>query len=46
LEVARRPAVSTHEAAYLELALRLGAGLTSLPDSLKAAAKKRGVRLA
>ena len=45
LELARQHALSIHDAAYLELALRLGAGLASLDEPLKAAAKKRGVRL-
>ena len=46
LELARRHALSIYDAAYLELALRLGAALGSLDEQLKAAAKDRGVKLA
>jgi predicted nucleic acid-binding protein len=46
LELARQHALSIYDAAYLELALRLGAALASLDRPLLAAASKRGVRLA
>jgi predicted nucleic acid-binding protein len=46
LELARQHTLSIYDAAYLELALRLGACLASLDQSLNAAAKKRGVVLA
>jgi predicted nucleic acid-binding protein len=46
LELARQHSLSIYDAAYLELALRLGAVLASLDEPLKAAAAKRGVRLA
>jgi predicted nucleic acid-binding protein len=46
LELARQHALSIYDAAYLELALRLGAALASFDGSLKAAAVKRGIRLA
>jgi predicted nucleic acid-binding protein len=45
LELARRHSLSIYDAAYLELALRLGAALGSLDEQLKAAAKDRGVKL-
>ncbi len=45
LELARRHLLSIYDAAYLELALRLGAGLASLDEPLKVAAKKRGVKI-
>ncbi len=46
LELARQHTLSIYDAAYLELALRLGAALASLDEALNAAAEKRGVRLA
>jgi predicted nucleic acid-binding protein len=46
LELARQHSLSIYDAAYLELALRLGAALASLDEPLKAAAVKRGVRMA
>jgi predicted nucleic acid-binding protein len=46
LELARRHMLSIYDAAYLELALRLGAHLASLDEALKNAAKQRGVHLA
>jgi predicted nucleic acid-binding protein len=46
LELARQHTLSIYDAAYLELALRMGATLASLDNQLKAAAIKRGVRLA
>jgi predicted nucleic acid-binding protein len=46
LELARQHSLSIYDAAYLELALRLGATLASLDKPLVAAAVKRGVRLA
>jgi predicted nucleic acid-binding protein len=46
LELARQHSLSIYDAAYLELALRLGADLASLDEPLNAAAVKRGVRLA
>jgi predicted nucleic acid-binding protein len=46
LELARQHTLSIYDAAYLELALRLGASLASLDEPLKTAARKRGVRLA
>ncbi|HEY3857105.1 MAG TPA: type II toxin-antitoxin system VapC family toxin [Verrucomicrobiae bacterium] len=46
LELARQHTLSIYDAAYLELALRLGAFLASLDEPLKAAASKRGVPLA
>jgi predicted nucleic acid-binding protein len=46
LELARQHTLSIYDAAYLELALRLGASLASLDQPLKTAARKRGVRLA
>lgn len=45
LELARGHALSIYDAAYLELALRLGADLASLDEPLKAAARQRGVHL-
>lgn len=45
LELARQHALTIYDAAYLELALRLGAALASLDEPLKTAAKKRGVKL-
>jgi predicted nucleic acid-binding protein len=45
LELARQHTLSIYDAAYLELALRIGAALASLDEPLKAAAEKRGVRL-
>ena len=44
LELACEHNLSIYDAAYLELALRLGANLASLDQPLKAAANKRGVR--
>ncbi len=44
LELARRHSLSIYDAAYLELALRLGAHLASLDKALNAAAKQCGVR--
>jgi predicted nucleic acid-binding protein len=46
LELARQHSLSIYDAAYLELALRLGAALASLDKPLMAAAVKRGVPLA
>jgi predicted nucleic acid-binding protein len=46
LELARQHTLPIYDAAYLELALRIGAVLASLDEPLKAAAQKRGVRLA
>jgi predicted nucleic acid-binding protein len=46
LELARQHVLSIYDAAYLELALRIGATLASLDEPLKAAAFKRGVPLA
>src|SRR5260370_10188447 len=45
LELARRHLLSIYDAAYLELALRLGAGLAALDEPLKVAAQKRGVTI-
>jgi predicted nucleic acid-binding protein len=45
LELARQHALSIYDAAYLELALRIGAALASLDKPLKTAAVKRGIRL-
>jgi len=45
LELARQHMLSIYDAAYLELALRIGASLASLDYALKAAARKRGVPL-
>ena len=45
LELARQHMLSIYDAAYLELALRLGAGLATLDEPLNAAAKRRGVTL-
>ncbi len=46
LELSRQHALSIYDAAYLELALRLGARLATLDEALKVAAKRRGVLLA
>ncbi|MFA5140767.1 MAG: type II toxin-antitoxin system VapC family toxin [Elusimicrobiota bacterium] len=43
--LAREHGLSVYDAAYLELAQRLGAGLASLDKRLKAAARKAGVRV-
>jgi predicted nucleic acid-binding protein len=43
LHVARRHGLSAYDAAYLELALRLGLPLATLDDRLKAAAAAAGV---
>ena len=43
LELARRHTLSIYDAAYLELALRIGANLASLDEPLKVAARARGV---
>ena len=45
LELARQHMLSIYDAAYLELALRVGAGLASLDEPLKATAKTRGAKL-
>ena len=45
LELARQNMLSIYDAAYLELALRLGASLATLDEPLKAAAKRRGVKI-
>jgi predicted nucleic acid-binding protein len=44
-QLAQKHALTTYDAAYLELALRLGAELATNDDELKAAAKKEGVTL-
>ncbi len=46
LELARRHALSLYDATYLELALRLGAGLASFDRKLNEAAASLGVVLA
>jgi predicted nucleic acid-binding protein len=46
LELARQHKLSIYDAAYLELALRVGAHLASLDKALNAAAKQCGVLLA
>jgi predicted nucleic acid-binding protein len=43
LHVARSYGLSAHDAAYLELAIRLGLPLASLDDPLKATAASAGV---
>ena len=45
LELARRHALSLYDASYLELALRLGAGLASFDRKLNEAASSLGVAL-
>jgi len=45
LELARQHTLSIYDAAYLELALRLGARLATLDQPLKTAAQQRGVPL-
>ena len=44
LQLARRYKLSTYDAAYLELALRLGLPLATLDEDLQKAAKKAGVK--
>lgn len=43
VELARRHDLSAYDAAYLELALRRGASLASLDESLRSAARRAGV---
>ena len=44
LHLARRYKLSSYDASYLELALRLGMPLATLDENLQKAAKKAGVR--
>ena len=44
LQLARRYKLSTYDASYLELALRLGIPLATLDEDLQKAAKKAGVK--
>ena len=44
LQLARRYKLSSYDASYLELALRLGLPLATLDDGLQKAAKKAGVK--
>ena len=44
LQLARRYRLSSYDASYLELALRLGLPLATLDDGLQKAAKKAGVK--
>jgi len=44
LQLARRYQLSSYDASYLELALRLGAPLATLDENLQKAAKKAGVK--
>jgi predicted nucleic acid-binding protein len=44
LQLARRYKLSSYDASYLELALRLGIPLATLDDDLQKAAKKAGVK--
>jgi predicted nucleic acid-binding protein len=44
LQVARRYKLSSYDASYLELALRLGMPLATLDEDLQKAAKKTGVK--
>lgn len=44
LHLARRYKLSSYDASYLELALRLGMPLATLDDDLQKAAKKAGVK--
>lgn len=44
LQLARRYKLSSYDASYLELALRLGLPLATLDDDLQKAAKKAGVK--
>ena len=44
LHLARRYKLSTYDASYLELALRLGVPLATLDEDLQKAAKKAGVK--
>jgi predicted nucleic acid-binding protein len=43
--LARRHALTSYDAAYLELALRLGVPIATLDDPLNAAARKEGVEV-
>lgn len=45
LQLARRYNLSSYDASYLELALRLGITLATLDEDLQKAAKKAGVKL-
>jgi predicted nucleic acid-binding protein len=45
LQLARRYKLSSYDASYLELALRLGIKLATLDEDLQKAAKKAGVKL-
>jgi predicted nucleic acid-binding protein len=44
LQLARRYKLSSYDASYLELALRLGAPLATLDEDLQKAAKKAGIK--
>ena len=44
LQLARRYKLSSYDASYLELALRLGLPLATLDEDLQRAAKKAGVK--
>jgi predicted nucleic acid-binding protein len=44
LQLARRYKLSSYDASYLELALRLGMPLATLDEDLQKAAKKAGVK--
>jgi predicted nucleic acid-binding protein len=44
LQLARRYKLSSYDASYLELALRLGAPLAMLDEDLQKAAKKAGIK--
>lgn len=44
LQLARRYALSSYDASYLEVALRLGIPLATLDEDLRKAAKKAGVK--
>lgn len=46
LALAREHRLSSYDASYLELAMRMGAALATLDKDLRAAAKKAGVSLA
>jgi predicted nucleic acid-binding protein len=45
LQLARRYKLSSYDASYLELAVRLGMPLASLDENLQKAAKKAGVKM-
>jgi predicted nucleic acid-binding protein len=45
LQLARRYKLSSYDASYLELAVRLGMPLATLDENLQKAAKKAGVKL-